>query len=395
MSGSTVDITAVSCSYFLGLPIRLRYFALCTLTIQTTAAVILTRYSKAFPSDAPYFSSSLVVTTEVMKLALSLILVFVFDTIPAKSASDGCGEGAGSSSSNGVCGEGPSRRIAVASPTTASVALADMSNDPAKDYCSSSGSSFAHRWVVMKAQLVQQNFAQPLDTVKLAVPALLYTIQNNLIYVALAHLEATTFQVGYQSKVITTAIMSVLLLNRSLSRLKWAALVLLTIGIILTQIPEASSTSNAVGAVVSDKLQSPFFGIIAVLSAATCSAFAGVYFEKILKGTNPSVWMRNAQLASFSAIIGMFMFLYVEGAAAGFFQGYNELVWAIILVQAGGGLIIAVVMKYADNILKGFATAISIILCGVLSALFMGFVPGRYFLFGSAIVIGATFMYSL
>ena len=36
-------------------------------------------------------------------------------------------------------------------------------------------------------------------------------------------------------------------------------------------------------------------------------------------------------------------------------------------LQAFGGLIIAAVIKYADNIIKGFATSLSIILSSVVS----------------------------
>ena len=40
--------------------------------------------------------------------------------------------------------------------------------------------------------------------------------------------------------------------------------------------------------------------------------------------------------------------------------------WAVVVNQAFGGLLIAVVMKYADNIVKGFATSIAIIVSTVL-----------------------------
>ena len=37
-------------------------------------------------------------------------------------------------------------------------------------------------------------------------------------------------------------------------------------------------------------------GLVAVLCACFSSGFAGVYFEKVLKTSNASLWMRNVQL---------------------------------------------------------------------------------------------------
>ena len=41
-------------------------------------------------------------------------------------------------------------------------------------------------------------------------------------------------------------------------------------------------------------------GFLAVIAACFSSGFAGVYFEKILKGTPVSLWMRNIQLGKAS-----------------------------------------------------------------------------------------------
>jgi solute carrier family 35 (UDP-sugar transporter), member A1/2/3 len=58
------------------------------------------------------------------------------------------------------------------------------------------------------------------EIIKLSVPSLIYTIQNNLLYFALSRLEAATFQVCYQSKLMTTAIFSAFFLNKQLSNIQ-------------------------------------------------------------------------------------------------------------------------------------------------------------------------------
>jgi len=64
-------------------------------------------------------------------------------------------------------------------------------------------------------------------------------------------------------------------------------------------------------------------------------------------------------------------------------------------MQAAGGLVVAAVMKYADNILKGFATSVSIVLSSIISYFFLAdFHPSLLFLIGAFLVLVATFMYS-
>merc|ERR1712137_1203126 len=77
-------------------------------------------------------------------------------------------------------------------------------------------------------------------------------------------------------------------------------------------------------------------------------------------------------------------------------QGYCGIVWAVILLQAVGGLVVAAVLKYADNILKCFGNALSIVLSCMLSAVLLEeFVPDGLFVIGTMLVILATSLYSV
>ena len=62
----------------------------------------------------------------------------------------------------------------------------------------------------MLALLRAEILGNHIDTLKCAVPAVAYTIQSNLMFVALARLDAPTFQVIYQSRTLFTALFSCL-----------------------------------------------------------------------------------------------------------------------------------------------------------------------------------------
>lgn len=138
--------------------------------------------------------------------------------------------------------------------------------------------------------------------------------------------------------------------------------------------------------------------MVAVLMACLSSGFAGVYFEKILKETKQSVWVRNIQLGLFSFVLGFLGMMVYDGRSVrqfGMFQGYNAITCTVVVLQAVGGLVIAVVIKYADNILKGFATSVSIIVSTLISYFLLNdFNPTGVFFLGAVLVIAATFLYS-
>ncbi|KAF9084578.1 hypothetical protein BGX29_010829 [Mortierella sp. GBA35] len=267
---------------------------------------------------------------------------------------------------------------------------------------------------------------QPGEILKMLVPSGLYALQNNLLYVALSNLEAATFQVTYQMKILSTAVFSVMMLNRRLTSQKWFALCLLMVGVTLVQLQNVGSKASPVivdskedmdemaegmegsmgdelgdvgmGEIIDEEtgpVQNPFIGLVAVLTSCVSSGFAGCYFEKILKGAEADMWVRNIQLGLSGALFSFLAMFYdrqriFEG---GIFQGYTLMTWIVVANQALGGLLVAIVVKYADNILKGFATSLSIIISGIISVYFFDFEPSLQFQLGTLVVILSTYLY--
>ncbi|KAE8602970.1 hypothetical protein XENTR_v10014188 [Xenopus tropicalis] len=166
----------------------------------------------------------------------------------------------------------------------------------------------------------------PVEMLKLSVPSLVYALQNNMAFVALSNLDAAVYQVTYQLKIPCTALCTVLMLNRSLNKLQWVSVFILCGGVTLVQYSPAEATKVQIE-------QNYLLGIGAVAIAVLCSGFAGVYFEKVLKSSDTSLWVRNIQMY-LSGILVTALCVYISDGSQviekGFFYGYNFLVWIVI-----------------------------------------------------------------
>lgn len=323
------------------------YLSLATLAVQNAALILVMHYSRIMPlvDGHRYFTSSAVFLNEVLKLSVALVVA--------------------------LQGQASAMGVSMTSPEA---------------------------WSTLYTQVFSS------DSWKLAIPAALYTFQNSLQYLAVSNLDAATFQVTYQLKILTTALFSVMMLNRTLSIKKWISLVLLMGGIAVVQIPvdepehkklARSLEKSAAGHAEMNRT----VGLMAVVVACLISGLAGVYFEKVLKDSKQvTLWVRNVQLSFYSLFPALFVgVIFKDGAAIakdGFFVGFNWVVWTAITFQALGGLLVALVVNYADNIAKNFATSISIIISCFVSVYLFDFSITKQFLLGMVMVLWATFLYS-
>ncbi|XP_058445190.1 UDP-N-acetylglucosamine transporter [Malaya genurostris] len=314
---------------------NLKYLSLVTLTLQNAILGLSMRYARTRSGDM-FLSSTAVVMAEVVKLGTSLVLVFLEE-----------------------------------------------------------GKSFPRFRGILHSTIVKQ----PFDTLKICVPSFVYIVQNNLLYVAASHLDAATYQVTYQLKILTTAVFAVIILRKKLFPSQWAALVALVVGVAFVQLAQTVPAGEAASRqqhMPGEPDQNRLLGFAAAVGACFMSGFAGIFFEKMLKGADISIWMRNIQLSLLSLPFGLLTCIVNDGSkltANGFFFGYDGFICYLIALQAGGGLIVAVVVKYADNILKGFATSLAIIISCVASMYLFDFHLTLLFTVGAALVIGSIFLY--
>jgi len=247
----------------------------------------------------------------------------------------------------------------------------------------------------LKMAIVKDIINDPITTMKVGLPAAAYTVSNNCLFLATTYMDASTAQVLYQGKLLTTAACSVLILQTSLSKTKWTYLVILTLGAMAVQL---NASAHSSGSSSNKAMASPLQGLLIIALGCIMSSSAGVYFEKVLKGSKTSIWMRNVQLGLFSVLVGTVGVYHIDAEAVkekGFFQGYTRLTWVLVFNQALGGLLVAFACKYANNILKNFACTLSIVLSTlVLAMMFPEHSPlSGQFIVGASMVLGATFAY--
>lgn len=330
--------------------------SLITLAVQNAALSIVMHYSRvSIPASQAYSPATAVLLNELLKGAIS----FVIAIARVMSASDAAGR------------------------------------------------STVGMWVAFR-RVCREIFSP--DCWKLSIPALLYVVQNSLQFVAIANLPVATFQVTYQMKILTTAAFSVALLRKRLSGNKWLSLFFLAIGVGIVQIQSAyghapERYNQPVGsahesAPLHIHIMSPLKGFGAVTAACFTSGLAGVYFEMVLKNSKADLWVRNVQLSLFSLVPAALPIFWESrhhgpyGLMARLFQHFGGWAWATVAIQVFGGLVTAVVIKYSDNILKGFATSLSIVLSFLASVALFGFHITPSFVIGSSTVLAATWMYN-
>ncbi|KAK9845405.1 hypothetical protein WJX81_005725 [Elliptochloris bilobata] len=241
-------------------------------------------------------------------------------------------------------------------------------------------------WLLARQRRTAPELARTTRSVRGAalfvVPSVIYWLHNNVQFWTLRHVDAATYQILGNLKIVTTGLLLWACLRRPLSLLQALALLLLMIGATISQVNTRCEGNSLFTA--------PIQGYALGVLSAFLSALAAVYTEWVMKRTSDSLYWQNMQLYSFGVLFNA-LGLTIGDVRAGFVggvwltslvHGYN---WVTVLVVANlafSGLLVSWVMKFADSIMKVYATSMAMLVTMAVSVAFFGLEPSLQLLLG-------------
>jgi hypothetical protein len=216
----------------------------------------------------------------------------------------------------------------------------------------------------------------------LAVPALLYAINNYLKFAMQLYFKPTTAKMLSNLKIIVVAGLMGSVLRRRFSVVQWEALVLLVAGITVNQLNYCAGDGAAGIAPAA---------VLYTAASVVVPSLASVYNEFALKKhMDTSVLLQNFFLYFFGAAFNAaFLGLAVLSGGLAPRAAFGGLSWVTALLalnNAAQGVLSSFFFKYADTILKKYSSTIGTIFTGVMSAALLGHALTLNFALGVLIV---------
>ncbi|KAF3789968.1 CMP-sialic acid transporter 3 [Nymphaea thermarum] len=223
------------------------------------------------------------------------------------------------------------------------------------------------------------------NNVLLAVPALLYAINNYLKFIMQLYFNPATVKMLSNLKVLVIAVLLKIIMKRRFSVIQWEALALLLIGISVNQLRSLPEGTTALGLPVATG------AYLCTSIFVTVPSLASVYNEYAMKSQfDTSIYLQNLFLYGYGAI---FNFLGILGTAIlkgpdsfNILQGHSRATMFLICNNAAQGILSSFFFKYADTILKKYSSTVATIFTGIASAALFGHTLTINFILGISIV---------
>jgi len=211
----------------------------------------------------------------------------------------------------------------------------------------------------------------------LAVPALLYAINNQLKFSMQLFFRPTTTKMLGNLKIFAIAVLMRGVLGRTFTVLQWQALFLLVAGITVNQVGGACPVPGVT------ELMPPLIpAVLCTIGTCTVPSAASVYNEFALKQhMDTSVHLQSFFLYFYGMLFNLAALLAYSAwqghGLSSMFAGQGVVTSLLIANNAMQGILASFFYKFADTILKKYSATIATVATAIMS----------YFMFGHALTI--------
>merc|ERR1712018_290661 len=241
-----------------------------------------------------------------------------------------------------------------------------------------------------KCSLPSFSLQSLMSSLRFLLPSVLYAINNNIYYAGLTLVPPPIWLILCSIRTVVTASIYKFVLRRHISNLQFVGVILIVISIGVAKTPDiiqlwrpAQKLANSTlteSVVSSNTVNSiPLTAIVLALVASCNSVGAAVYTEQLFKSgsvKNESFLHQQFWLYLYGAIVASMVHMitnpqYTIPLFLQDIEGIEEKIMILLVVAvlftSLGGIIVAAILKYLDNIVKEYTGSVANILTAVIS----------------------------
>jgi drug/metabolite transporter (DMT)-like permease len=208
------------------------------------------------------------------------------------------------------------------------------------------------------------------DFLQYAVPGFVFFAQNNLSFLALQHMNSSAFQLLMNTRIVSVAILAVVMLGKRMHALEWTSIVLLMVGAMQYQLSGCGDDGY--------KIDTMGLCVMAVIVA--CAAGGNVYTQKVMqRKMDQPLMVQNAMLYVWGVIFNGTNWILSampssehHGAPVELFGDVGGVQVFSMVFYAIYGLSISIILKRFGAITRTFINTAAICFTALIDVLFFG-----------------------
>ena len=223
---------------------------------------------------------------------------------------------------------------------------------------------------MISTQVVKHFNVDRSDFLQYAVPGFVFFAQNNLSFLALQHMNSSAFQLLMNTRIVSVAILAVVMLGKRMHALEWTSIVLLMVGAMQYQLSGCGDDGY--------KIDTMGLCVMAVIVA--CAAGGNVYTQKVMqRKMDQPLMVQNAMLYVWGVIFNGTNWILSampssehHGAPVELFGDVGGVQVFSMVFYAIYGLSISIILKRFGAITRTFINTAAICFTALIDVLFFG-----------------------